>query len=806
MASILRVRLPALSATPRPLTAECVRTFQSSAPSFAAPKKPAKGMAGKRVHRQSGSFTNKNKKGQSKDSSSPGPRRADAYGIVKLDHPLFKVEEATKPLPTFNPAELTEHSVGTPVSFPNDKTSVIPFFGLPKSMEQENRLTSSPFSIIRKSTLDVLDKLDQCGTGSQPKSPASKADSSSKSAGPSAIAERTNRFVITGPAGSGKSVLLLQAANYCALNGWIVYYVPYGISWVNSSTPYTYDYRSQLFHQHALAAEALSKILTFNQAKISKLRVMGDLPIPGGRAGAILKAGSPLETLAQYGIKDPSVAPQTLVLLFEQLGKQTEYPLLVAIDDFQALYSTTLYRDPQFKPVNSYHLSMPRLIMEYASGKRTIARGALLGATSNSNTTFPINDSLRSALQLEWEGGRMPTAYDRQRKSFAPFAEGLQSIPIPEKFSTPEAAALMETWSKNRHNTHYGNPFGQPLSMYQQQQQLHTQPQPVAHFQSSHQNHANVQGGALAGAAMLSNNNGSLMGVTGGMLGIPNGAGQTAQQMAHEEGKIYALVIELMDPSTRESALLELSKKREHYDDLALVLWHSFGIMAALLQEIVSVYALLSPPTLTAQASNRVCNALALLQCVASHPETRQPFLNAHIPLFLYPFLNTTSKTRPFEYLRLTSLGVIGALVKQNDNNAVIHFLLSTEIIPLCLRIMETGSELSKTVAIFIVQKILLDETGLTYICHTYERFYAVGTVLSNMVTQLVETQTVRLLKHVVRCYLRLSDNLRAREALRACLPEPLRDNTFSNLLKGDMVTKRCLSTLLINLSEPPPM
>ena len=41
----------------------------------------------------------------------------------------------------------------------------------------------------------------------------------------------------------------------------------------------------------------------------------------------------------------------------------------------------------------------------------------------------------------------------------------------------------------------------------------------------------------------------------------------------------------------------------------------------------------------------------------------------------------------------------------------MIHFLLSTEIIPLCLRIMETGSELSKTVAIFIVQKILLDES-----------------------------------------------------------------------------------------------
>jgi hypothetical protein len=116
-----------------------------------------------------------------------------------------------------------------------------------------------------------------------------------------------------------------------------------------------------------------------------------------------------------------------------------------------------------------------------------------------------------------------------------------------------------------------------------------------------------------------------------------------------------------------------------------VVVLNDTGIMPALLQEIVSVYPLLSPPNLTAHVSNRVCNALALLQCVASHPDTRQLFLNggfcawvvwvgfgltfwfsmtAHIPLFLYPFLNTTSKTRPFVYIRLTSLGVIGALVK----------------------------------------------------------------------------------------------------------------------------------------------
>lgn len=56
----------------------------------------------------------------------------------------------------------------------------------------------------------------------------------------------------------------------------------------------------------------------------------------------------------------------------------------------------------------------------------------------------------------------------------------------------------------------------------------------------------------------------------------------------------------------------------------------------------------------------------------------------------------------------------------------MVAFLLQTEIIPLCLRIMETGSELSQTVATFIVQKILLDDAGLAYVCGTTERFHAV--------------------------------------------------------------------------------
>ena len=76
------------------------------------------------------------------------------------------------------------------------------------------------------------------------------------------------------------------------------------------------------------------------------------------------------------------------------------------------------------------------------------------------------------------------------------------------------------------------------------------------------------------------------------------------------QSKIFPLVLALTNAEAREGALLELSKKREAFTDLAPILWHSFGTISALLQEIVAIYPMLLPATLTPQASNRVCNAL----------------------------------------------------------------------------------------------------------------------------------------------------------------------------------------------------
>ncbi|XP_055808987.1 uncharacterized protein LOC129877500 [Solanum dulcamara] len=259
----------------------------------------------------------------------------------------------------------------------------------------------------------------------------------------------------------------------------------------------------------------------------------------------------------------------------------------------------------------------------------------------------------------------------------------------------------------------------------------------------------------------------------GGFRGGMSSSSSSARAWAHKDRKMHSaeqLVLDLRNPNLRENALLELSKKKELFPNLAPLLWHSFGTIAA------------------------------FLQCVASHPDTRMLLLDAKIPLYLYPFLNTTSKSTPFENLRLTSLGVIGALVKVDDTE-VISFLVSTEIIPECLCAMEMGSELSKTVATFIVQKILLDDVGLDYICAISKRFFEVAQVLGVMVDALAEQPSSRLLKHIIRCYLRLSDNPRACNALRICLPNLLRDKTFSSCLREDPTTRSWLEQLLHNVN-----
>ncbi|KAG4192885.1 hypothetical protein ERO13_A07G185950v2 [Gossypium hirsutum] len=224
--------------------------------------------------------------------------------------------------------------------------------------------------------------------------------------------------------------------------------------------------------------------------------------------------------------------------------------------------------------------------------------------------------------------------------------------------------------------------------------------------------------------------------------------------------------------------------------------------MRVLLKIITSAYRPLLSDGLTERAVTQVCNAIALFQCVASHPNTRIPFIRATMPMYLYPFLNTMNNERSYECLRITSLGMIGSLAKVQDPE-VIEYLLSTQIFPSCLRCMEVGKTLSRTVSTFIIYRILLSEKGLKYCFILAERYLSVSQCLGKLVENLTEDDAEnlpQLLKNIIGCYLRLSENKRTRPQLSSYFPWKFLDHKYANIIRSDPKVLADLRQLVCNL------
>jgi CCR4-NOT transcription complex subunit 9 len=259
-------------------------------------------------------------------------------------------------------------------------------------------------------------------------------------------------------------------------------------------------------------------------------------------------------------------------------------------------------------------------------------------------------------------------------------------------------------------------------------------------------------------------------------------------------GDVLPLVRQLTSPPLqRTEALHTLSVQREQIPDLAVVLWESPSTITALLTEILSIYPHLAstsasssaaPVSLNAKLATRVCNVLALFQCVAGHEETRTQFVNADIPMYLFPFLHTTNQSRECECFKLTSLGIIGSLVKADDPK-IIDYLLTNEFVPLCLRILKFGQEMSKIVAAFIVQKILNDPKGRESVCGFPEKRDTVLKVLNIVLNELATNFSQRLSKNILLSYEALLKAPEVREAVvrvdREQPIEVLRKERFSS-------------------------
>jgi CCR4-NOT transcription complex subunit 9 len=98
--------------------------------------------------------------------------------------------------------------------------------------------------------------------------------------------------------------------------------------------------------------------------------------------------------------------------------------------------------------------------------------------------------------------------------------------------------------------------------------------------QQSHHQHAQQAAAAAASAAQQQHYNRIAANHNAAAPSIASTHGQDSmmETVSEENRRTLNFIADLLNEDTREAALLELSKKREQVPELALILWHSFGM------------------------------------------------------------------------------------------------------------------------------------------------------------------------------------------------------------------------------------
>ncbi|KAL0770945.1 hypothetical protein Bca101_036096 [Brassica carinata] len=208
-----------------------------------------------------------------------------------------------------------------------------------------------------------------------------------------------------------------------------------------------------------------------------------------------------------------------------------------------------------------------------------------------------------------------------------------------------------------------------------------------------------------------------------------------------------------------------------------------------LVTEIVKIYPHISAPVHSQEGKPpRAYNILLLFQCIAHYPETRGCFLKAEMPHYLFPLMDIDLTYKPLECLRLGALGVLAHMLKAPIDGAAVRFLMDNGALRYCTKAIEIGSTESKTVSVFILNKILSTNEGLQYCCVLADRFFLIDGLLKKLLVYLssMTNPSPSLFNLIAGCYAKLSQKPRAREGLWRYPPVMLLNGTFASLLAED--------------------
>ncbi|QPG74699.1 hypothetical protein FOA43_002032 [Brettanomyces nanus] len=363
----------------------------------------------------------RNRKGQGSEKSFVGLLKSSNFKEKAKD------SEILDRLPAFNGTNLR---LGEIARYDEESLRKMYISGSFKPL-QFNELYSKPVTLIRSLETAKLAKFYSSCLSNQTSS--------------------TNRMLITGPPGVGKSTILsqFQALALGTTGNAILLPISDAEALVDGSSDFKLNSVTGLYDQQMYAKTLLKKIIAVNKPYLSDLKLSEDfVPIYSTKklqeSQKLDKDTHSLLDLASIGATHQTNSTYVFVKLLKELSSQKQYPVFITIDNISAFVQNAMtnYRDADNVPIHFQKFQLANTLVDYLSGDSTFVKGGIVASIRGSDKHVS-NETIAVGLGL-----KQPNLYKKFADFDRQFADklikngGINHLPV-SKFSVDECQTLL---------------------------------------------------------------------------------------------------------------------------------------------------------------------------------------------------------------------------------------------------------------------------------------------------------------------------------------------------------------------------
>lgn len=374
-----------LDALPPPSRAPSLAPFSTTSARAATPPKKKPGAAKPAARQGTTLRLTKNRRAVSGRPPAPGERKAIRKRVVLSNSNALEVPHLDDLTQDGAQPEVLRRMQGQVLGLADDTVAALGALAAFKPTQAWS-LFRRPATLVRAETVDMAERLHNADKMQQ-----------------------TDRRVLSGSKGSGKSVLVLQGLAMAQLKGWVIIHFPEARDITIAHTAYRPEQTADgetIYVQPHYVAQLLSTVINANRSVLDRLRLgqRHQLPVP-------VQANISLTRLAEIGASDAELAWPIWQALLSELTAPSQPkkdglnrpPVFVSMDGVEHIMRPSAYLDAEAKLIHAHELAISRDFASLLAGKIALPNGGvvLASTSASSKPATPTFDHILAAKDAE---------------------------------------------------------------------------------------------------------------------------------------------------------------------------------------------------------------------------------------------------------------------------------------------------------------------------------------------------------------------------------------------------------------------